>query len=125
MTHRFYLNDDWLFTEQFENSLMAPEYPENTLQSVRLPHTCKETPFHYFDESLYQMVSGYRRHLHIPTEWQGKRILLTFEGERFVKIVKRGLLTGMRDSDGLQGLFRVFCCSHPLLKVLVKKPVFA
>lgn len=80
MTHRLYLNDDWLFTEQFENSLMAPEYPENTLQPVRLPHTCKETPFHYFDESLYQMVSGYRRHLLIPADWQGKRILLTFEG---------------------------------------------
>ena len=80
MTHRLYLNDDWLFTEQFEDSLMAPEYPENTLQPVRLPHTCKETPFHYFDESLYQMVSGYRRHLLIPKDWQGKRILLTFEG---------------------------------------------
>ena len=71
MTHRFYLNDDWLFTEQFEDSLAAPEYPENTLQSVRLPHTCKETPFHYFDESLYQMVSGYRRHLQVPADWQG------------------------------------------------------
>lgn len=80
MTHIFYLNDDWLFTEQFEDSLVAPEYPENTLQPVRLPHTCKETPFHYFDESLYQMVSGYRRHLLIPKDWQGKRILLTFEG---------------------------------------------
>ena len=80
MTHRFYLNDDWLFTEQFEDSLAAPEYLENTLQPVRLPHTCKETPFHYFDESLYQMVSGYRRHLLIPKDWQGKRILLTFEG---------------------------------------------
>lgn len=80
MTHRLYLNDDWLFTEQFEDSLMALEYPENTLQPVRLPHTCKETPFHYFDESLYQMVSGYRRHLLIPKNWQGKRILLTFEG---------------------------------------------
>ena len=80
MTHRLYLNDDWLFTEQFEDSLMAPEYPENMLQPVRLPHTCKETPFHYFDESLYQMVSGYRRHLLIPKDWQGKRILLTFEG---------------------------------------------
>ena len=80
MTHRLYLNDDWLFTEQFEDSLVAPEYPENTLQPVRLPHTCKETPFHYFDESLYQMVSGYRRHLLIPKNWQGKRILLTFEG---------------------------------------------
>ena len=80
MTHIFYLNDDWLFTEQFEDSLAAPEYPENTLQPVRLPHTCKETPFHYFDESLYQMVSGYRRHLLIPEDWQGKQILLTFEG---------------------------------------------
>ena len=80
MTHRLYLNDDWLFTEQFEDSLVEPEYPENTLQPVRLPHTCKETPFHYFDESLYQMVSGYRRHLLIPKDWQGKRILLTFEG---------------------------------------------
>ena len=80
MTHRFYLNDDWLFTEQFEDSLAAPEYPENTLQPVRLPHTCKETPFHYFDESLYQMVSGYRRHLQVPADWQGKQILLTFEG---------------------------------------------
>lgn len=80
MTHRFYLNDDWLFTEQFEDNLVAPEYPENTLQPVRLPHTCKETPFHYFDESIYQMVSGYRRHLQIPADWQGKQILLTFEG---------------------------------------------
>lgn len=80
MTHKFYLNDDWLFTEQFEDSLAALEYPENTLQPVRLPHTCKETPFHYFDESLYQMVSGYRRHLLIPKDWQGKQILLTFEG---------------------------------------------
>ena len=38
MTHRLYLNDDWLFTEQFEDSLVAPEYPENTLQPVcRIP----------------------------------------------------------------------------------------
>ena len=80
MTHKFYLNDDWLFTEQFEDSLAAPGYSEKTLQPVRLPHTCKETPFHYFDESLYQMVSGYRRHLLIPKDWQGKQILLTFEG---------------------------------------------
>ena len=80
MNQRIYLNEDWLFTEQFQEGMTATEYPEETLQPVRLPHTCKETPFHYFDESLYQMVSGYRRHLHIPTEWQGKRILLTFEG---------------------------------------------
>ena len=55
-------------------------FPYTTLFRSRLPHTCKETPFHYFDESLYQMVSGYRRHLLIPKDWQGKQILLTFEG---------------------------------------------
>ena len=60
--------------------MLGPEYPEETLQPVRIPHTCKETPFHYFDESIYQMVSGYRRHLQIPENWQGKRILVTFEG---------------------------------------------
>ena len=80
MNQRIYLNEDWLFTEQFQNNILGPEYPEETLQPVRIPHTCKETPFHYFDESIYQMVSGYRRHLQIPEEWQGKRILVTFEG---------------------------------------------
>ena len=80
MNQRIYLNNDWLFTEQFQDEMLEPEYPEETLQSVRIPHTCKETPFHYFDESIYQMVSGYRRHLMIPKEWQGQRILLTFEG---------------------------------------------
>ena len=80
MNQRIYLNEDWLFTEQFQNNILGPEYPEETLQHVRIPHTCKETPFHYFDESIYQMVSGYRRHLQIPEKWQGKRILVTFEG---------------------------------------------
>lgn len=80
MNQKIYLNENWLFSEQFQDEMTAGEYPEENLQSVRIPHTCKETPLHYFDESLYQMVSGYRRHLHVPTEWQGKRILLTFEG---------------------------------------------
>ena len=71
MNQKIYLSEDWLFNENFQEGMTATEYPEETLQPVRIPHTCKETPFHYFDESLYQMVSGYRRHLHIPTEWQG------------------------------------------------------
>ncbi|MBR5741391.1 MAG: glycoside hydrolase family 2 protein, partial [Firmicutes bacterium] len=45
-----------------------------------LPHTVKETPFDYFDESVYQMVSGYRRRFVAPEEWEGKHVSLTFEG---------------------------------------------
>ncbi|MCR4797309.1 MAG: glycoside hydrolase family 2 protein [Lachnospiraceae bacterium] len=46
---------------------------------VCLPHTTKEVPFHYFDESEYQMVCGYQRIIHADEDWNGKRLLLTFD----------------------------------------------
>ena len=61
---RIYLNRNWNF--------------EGT--SVDIPHTVKETPFHYFDESEYQMISNYQKEIDVPKEWKGKQILLTFEG---------------------------------------------
>ena len=61
---RIYLNRKWDFNGE----------------NVTIPHTCKETPFHYFDESEYQMVSNYQREIEVPKEWEGKQILLTFEG---------------------------------------------
>ena len=74
---KIYLNRDWDFTETFTESLFF-----NALgtTNVTIPHTCKETPFHYFDERIYQMVSGYRKELDVPAEWEGKQVLLTFEG---------------------------------------------
>ncbi|MCR5461101.1 MAG: glycoside hydrolase family 2 protein [Acetatifactor sp.] len=79
MGQRIYLDDRWGFTEQFSVELTKKEYA-GSLKEVRLPHTCKETPLHYFDESIYQMVSGYRRILFAPAEWKEKRIRLTFDG---------------------------------------------
>ncbi|MBO4514366.1 MAG: glycoside hydrolase family 2 protein, partial [Lachnospiraceae bacterium] len=79
MGNRIWLDDQWGFTEEFTEDLTKKEYT-GTLKTVRLPHTCKEVPLHYFDESLYQMVCGYRRILTAPTEWAGKRVILTFEG---------------------------------------------
>ena len=61
---RIYLNRNW----DFEG------------KSVDIPHTVKETPFHYFDESEYQMVSTYQKEIDVPNEWKGKQVLLTFEG---------------------------------------------
>ena len=71
------LNNGWEFTEQFTEELLG-EGPVEGLRPVRLPHTVKETPFHYFDESVYQMVSGYRRSFFAPESWAGKRVLLSF-----------------------------------------------
>ena len=71
MNKRFYLNNDWYFSENWDD----PDF-----RKVRIPHTSKELPFHYFSEKEYQMVSGYGRKLEVPKGWKGCVLLLTFEG---------------------------------------------
>ena len=80
MSERIYINNDWKFSETFTEDMIKKTYDESEMISVRLPHTCKETPYHYFDESKYQMLSGYRRILRAPEEWESQVVLLTFEG---------------------------------------------
>ena len=62
------LNRDWEFTEHFDDF--------SNPVTVSLPHTCRETPYDYFDEGVYQMVCGYRKRLVAPEEWAGKRVFL-------------------------------------------------
>ena len=80
MREKYYLDNDWYFSEKWEAAQGNAEYDEAAMQSVRIPHTVKELPFHYFDEHAYQMVSGYRRHLLAKKEWEGKVVRLTFKG---------------------------------------------
>lgn len=80
MPDKIYLNDGWKFTEEFSEQLLSWEYEYEKLKTVRLPHTVKETPLHYFDEHVYQMVSGYRKIVEVPADWKGKHILLTIDG---------------------------------------------
>ena len=73
---RIALNDGWEFTEKYSQAFLMMERVDD-VKEVRLPHTCRETPYDYFDEKIYQMLCGYRRKLEIPSEWEGKRLLLT------------------------------------------------
>ncbi len=77
---RIYINDNWAFTETFTERLIGELDMTSDAKPVRLPHTCKETPYHYFDEHIYQMVSGYQRMIYGEESWAGKAVLLTFEG---------------------------------------------
>lgn len=91
--NRIYINDNWKFTAKYSDELLRTE--NNNLTTVRLPHTCKELPFHYFSEDEYQMVCGYQRTLFAPKQWQGKKIFLTIDGaahyaEVFLNGEKRG-----------------------------------
>lgn len=80
MRERIYLNDGWRFDEVYGEEKIKREFDDSGFKEVRIPHTCKETPCHYFDEQIYQMVSVYRRNLHVPKNWEGKVIALTLEG---------------------------------------------
>ena len=78
MRERIYWNRGWQFTSNYSDELRNREF-SGELQNITLPHTVAETPFHYFDESVYQMVSGYRK-VFVPEEsWKGKQVLLTIE----------------------------------------------
>ncbi len=72
---RLDLNRGWSFTGNCDDAFLRGESVSG-LTTVDLPHTCCETPYDYFDESMYQMVCGYRRILSVPSAWKGKRVIL-------------------------------------------------
>ncbi len=66
-------NNDWLFTENFDAGF-------DEAVSVRLPHTAKEIPYNYINCRDYQMVCGYRKIFTASGDWQGKKLILRFDG---------------------------------------------
>lgn len=72
MAEKYFLNNDWKFTKDFEDF-------SNT-ETVCIPHTVSVTPFNCFDESVYCMVSGYRKVINVPKEFKDKCVTLVFEG---------------------------------------------
>lgn len=80
MIERVYINNDWKFSEKFDEAMVKPDFNTSGMDDVRIPHNVKELPFHYFDEKEYQLVSGYRKNMNVPLSWKNKLILLTFDG---------------------------------------------
>ena len=64
MSDRIYMNNDWKFAAEFTEDMIletCDEHTEKQMEEVRIPHTCKETPYNYFDEKEYQMICGNRK----------------------------------------------------------------
>ena len=74
MREQIHFNKDWEFIKHFDTAFLSGERAADEI--VCLPHSCAEMPYHYFDESIYQMVCGYRKTLTAPKEWEGKRVIL-------------------------------------------------
>ena len=76
---RIDINDGWEFTPKYNDELSAPIYKVGDTTEVRIPHCVNVTPFNYVNNKDYEMISGYRKVLSLPREWEGKRLILTFD----------------------------------------------
>lgn len=77
MAQKIYLDRKWRFNEKFEEAMINEPMKESRL--INIPHTVKETPLSYFDESIYQMESAYQKSIFAPVQWNDKVVNLTFE----------------------------------------------
>lgn len=80
MQKRIFLNNDWKFSKKYTAEMREPAFNDHDMEKVRIPHTVAVTPFHYFDESIYRMISCYRKTVVIDPEWREKRVFLHFDG---------------------------------------------
>lgn len=74
----------WQFAESWSEEFL---FGAGEAEDVRLPHTVRELPLHYAGPEDYEMLCGYRRVLHIPAEYEGKRLFLQFDGAAHIASV--------------------------------------
>lgn len=79
MLKKINLNYDWKYNENFDEKFLKKECDEKDFVTVNIPHCNKEIPYNNFDETMYQFVSGYRKHFTVGKEHEGKRLILEFE----------------------------------------------
>ena len=73
------LNNNWFFNAEYKQGMEALGSLEG-FQVVNLPHTNVETPYNYFDENIYQIISCYKYPLNLSKELQNKLLYIRFEG---------------------------------------------
>ena len=72
---------------------------------IRLPHTCVELPFNYFDETSYQRVFVYEKTFAASDEWEGSEVSVVFEGAMANARVILNDIPIATHSDGLYPVF--------------------
>ena len=78
MRNRLYLDRDWDYVDVFDEKYISEAIQNGEV--VTIPHTVAITPYDYFDEEVYQKIVAYQKHLFGDPSWEGKKLILTFEG---------------------------------------------
>jgi len=76
---RYNLNFNWRYAEDWSEDLINPAFDDSALALVNIPHANKEIPYSYFDDKMFQFVSGYRNTFTVPESFTDRRLVLKFE----------------------------------------------
>lgn len=74
------LNYSWRYSFDFKEDYLNPSFDDSKFELVDIPHTNKELPYNYFDETDSCFVSCYRKVIEIDHKYKSKKIILSFEG---------------------------------------------
>ncbi|MBU0934952.1 MAG: glycoside hydrolase family 2 protein, partial [Spirochaetes bacterium] len=78
MLKRIELMNDWYFAFLYKPG-MEKSAALDGFEAVALPHSNKELPYNYFDETSYQVISCYKKILPELQLQPGQQLLLRFE----------------------------------------------
>jgi beta-galactosidase len=74
------LNQDWLWSAFAPVGSEKPDFSDAAFERITLPHSNVFVPWHGTDQTSFQFVSVYRKHFTLPTDLQGQRVFVDFEG---------------------------------------------
>lgn len=90
-----HLNFEWKYSPTFLAEQIEPNFNEEKMLSVNLPHTNLELPFSHFDELSSQFVSCYRKTFPVSEYERGRFFQLCFEGIMLsADVYLNGILVG-------------------------------
>jgi beta-galactosidase len=74
------MNRNWRYQPARVDGAELHGFDDSSFQSIVIPHTNIELPWHSFDDKDYEFVSTYRRRFKLPVGAAGKRVFVDFEG---------------------------------------------
>ena len=72
------LNFDWRFVPDYKDEYLN-KLPDSS-EHVNIPHSAKEVPYNYFDETDYQIISTYEKKFDVVENIKEKTVFLVFDG---------------------------------------------
>jgi beta-galactosidase len=74
------INRNWKYHPAKVSGAESVSFDDSAFETVVIPHTNIQLPWHSFDDKDYEFVSTYRRRIKFPEGAAGKRVFVDFEG---------------------------------------------